>query len=87
MKAVPNYKLKFGLPDNSSFWPGVMIDRLHMLFPDHVQTKCRSQHAIFHCVDPVATRNSPDNQQKCSWPVNSSGFVQFGGHTRKHYHV
>ena len=75
-----------GLPDDSSFWPGAMLDKLRLWMPYKTcSDKCFSLHSIFHVTFDDFSDNTKD--QKLTWPDNERGYVQFGSGTNKHCHL
>lgn len=93
IQARPDFNYKYhGLPSNSAFWPGALLDKLRIYLPEEsLSTKPYSLYNIFQPVTHPKVYNvfGPVNSTKGAvWPENISGHVQLGAslaRTRKSY--
>lgn len=94
IQSRPGFNYKYhGLPSNSAFWPGALEDKLRLYLPQETsETKPCSINTIYQPVHRhrVLHRSgiSVLHTERGLWPVNDSGYVQFGSslaRTKKTY--
>ena len=94
IQSRPDFNYKYhGLPSNSAFWPGALEDKLRLYLPQETsETKPCSINTIYQPVYRHRVLNNSGisvlHTERGLWPVNDSGYVQFGSslaRTKKTY--